>query len=271
MAGRRCFSDKIVESDAFYALSVGAQALYYHLNQAADDDGFINNAASIASRIKGGKTALNDLVKARFLLQFGSLYVVKHWRISNSLKNDRLKRPQYPNISGQIWIKPNRAYTDHPVEGCKTLLETKNGIHLESVWNPNRTEQNRTEENRTEPNRTEPVRSPEKDFEQLWQKYPEDHRGGIQAARDAFRQEVLSQEDADVALENLRLWKQSEQWRKDGGQYIPQLKNWLSRGIWQQKPNKMAVPFGASGELGEAEMEAIRRLLDEDREEHHDA
>ena len=271
MAGRRCFSDKIVESDAFYALSVGAQALYYHLNQAADDDGFINNAASIASRIKGGKTALNDLVKARFLLQFGSLYVVKHWRISNSLKNDRLKPPQYPNISGQIWIKPNRAYTDHPVEGCKTLLETKNGIHLESVWNPNRTEPNRTEENRTEPNRTEPVRSPEKDFEQLWQKYPEDHRGGIQAARDAFRQEVLSQEDADVALENLRLWKQSEQWSKDGGQYIPQLKNWLSRGIWQQKPNRMAVPFGASGELGEAEMEAIRRLLDEDREEHHDA
>ena len=70
MAGRRCFSDKIVESDAFYALSASAQALYYHLNQAADDDGFINNASSIASRIKGGKTALSDLVKARFLLQF---------------------------------------------------------------------------------------------------------------------------------------------------------------------------------------------------------
>lgn len=270
MAGRRCFSDKIVESDAFYALSASAQALYYHLNQAADDDGFINNASSIASRIKGGKTALSDLVKARFLLQFGSLYVVKHWRISNSLKNDRLKPPQYPNISSKIWLKPNRAYTDHPVEGCNTLLEVKNGIHLESVWNPNRTEPNK---NRREPNknRTEPDGIPEDDFTELWMAYPEEKRGVQQLAKEAFCTNITSHEDAIEALDNLKLWKQSEQWNKDGGQYMPYLNNWIIRGAWKVKPTKMAIPQGASGELGEAEMEAIRHLLSAEQEEIYDA
>lgn len=77
----------------------------------------------------------------------------------------------------------------------------------------------------------------------------------------------MSPEDADVAMENLKLWKQSEQWAKDGGQYIPRLNNWLLRGTWQGKPAKMAIPSGASRELGEAELDAIRRVLNENQEE----
>ena len=81
---------------------------------------------------------------------------------------------------------------------------------------------------------------------------------------DAFRAAISSEADADQAMENLKLWKQSEQWTKDNGQYVPYLDNWLSRGIWRKKPSKMAIPKGASGELGEAELEAIRRVLAED-------
>ena len=62
-------------------------------------------------------------------------------------------------------------------------------------------------------------------------------------------------------LESLRQWKQSEQWNKDDGKYIPYLGNWLLRGTWTEKPDKMEIPKGASGELGEAELEAIRRVL----------
>ena len=112
--GRRCFSDKVVESDAFCALPDNAQALYFHLNMNADDDGFINNAQSVMSKVKGGKTALQRLVDKRFLLQFGDVFVVKHWRISNSLKNDRLKPLTYASVAARVWVKPNRAYTDHP-------------------------------------------------------------------------------------------------------------------------------------------------------------
>lgn len=267
MADRRMIHRKVVESDSFYKLSEGAQSIYMHLTINADEDGFVNGAGSIVARFKNGQAKLKELVAKRFVLQYGDVYVIKHWRIGNSLKSDRTKPPTYPGVAASIWIKHNRSYTDHPVEGCKTLLELKTGIQLESKRNPNGIpiEQNRTEpnKNRNEMNKnlTEPNRSPEADFEQLWMEYPEDRRGSVQMATEAFRMEITSPEDADMALENLSLWKQSEQWVKDGGQYVPFLDNWLNRGIWRTRPKKMAVSYGASGELGEAEMEAIRRVL----------
>ena len=270
MADRRMLHRKVVESDSFYSLSEGAQAIYAHLTINADEDGFINGANSIVSRFRGGQTKLKELVSRRFVLQFGDVYVIKHWRIGNSLKNDRTKPPTYLSIASQLFVKPNRSYTDHPVEGCKTLLELKSGIQMESNRNPNgiqmesqkkRTEQNK---NRTElnKNRTEPKGSPEADFEKLWMEYPEARRGGIQMAQDSFSAEITSEEDADQALENLRLWKQSEQWTKDGGQYVPYLDNWLNRGIWRTKPAKMVGTTPRA--LDEDEIAAIHRMFADD-------
>ena len=273
--GRRCFSDKIVESDDFKKLSVTAQALYFHLGMSADDDGFLNNAESISAFLKGGMAALRELVTKRFLLKFGSVYVVKHWLISNSIKNDRVKPLNYANIAAGIWVKPNRAYTDHPVPGTKTLYERKtgrpiipngihleskteeNGIHLESVWNPNLTQPNLTQPNLTQPNLTQP--NPLEDFERLWQAYPAERRGNKDSSREAYRLCVTSPEEA---RENLELWKKSEQWAKEGGRFVPYLSNWLMRDCWKTKPVSMAIPKGASGQLGEAELEAIRRVLE---------
>lgn len=269
MADRRMLHKKVVESDPFYGLSEGAQCIYMHLTINADEDGFINNAQSIAVRFKAGQKKLAELVSKRFVLKFGDIYVIKHWRIGNSLKNDRTKPPTYPSIAAAIWVKPNRAYTDHPVDGCKTLLELKTGIQVESKWNPNGiqmesqqkgTEQNRTEQKGNELNRTEEKRSPEADFERLWTEYPEDRRGTMQTAYDAFRQEITSEEDADTALDNLQLWKRSEQWNKNDGQYVPYLDNWLLRGTWNTKPKKL-MPNTGPRELDEDEIRAIQRMM----------
>ncbi len=263
MGDRRVIHRKIIESDAFYALPEGAQSLYFHLYINADDDGFVNNASSIITRIRGGKAKLNCLIAARFVLEFGNIHVIKHWRVGNSLKNDRTKPPTYPDIAKMLWIKENRGYTDHPVPGCETLLERKTGIRLESDRNPVgihlESQQNRI---RTDKNkngiRTE---SPGAVFDGLWELYPENRRGSRSAAKEAFRTEITSEEDERIAKENLVKWKASEQWNKDGGQYIPYLSNWLERGMWCAEPPKSNLPHGASGELGEAELEAIRRVL----------
>lgn len=268
MADRRMLHKKVVESDAFYKLPEGSQSIYMHLSMNADDDGFVNNAESIAVRFKAGRARLADLVKSRFVLKFGDVYVIKHWRIGNSLKNDRTKPPTYPTIAAAVWIKPNRAYTDHPVDGCKTLLETKTGIQVESSRNPDgirlESQQNRTEQNRTELKGTEPNRGPEQDFEQLWLKYPEERRGAKQIAYDAFRQEITSEDEADTALANLTLWKKSEQWNKDGGQYVPYLNNWLERGTWNTKPSKFAPNIPRTAD--EEEIRAVQRLMAGDAE-----
>ena len=274
MADRRMLHKKVVESDPFYGLSEGAQSIYMHLTINADEDGFVNNARSIADRFKAGQKKLLELVSKRFVLKYGDIYVIKHWRIGNSLKNDRTKPPTYPSIAASIWVKPNRAYTDHPVEGCKTLLELKTGIQMESKRNPNGiqmesqqkgTEQNQIEPNLNELNRTEPKRNPEADFEQLWMEYPEERRGSMQAAYEAFRIDITSEEDADTALANLLLWKQSEQWNKDGGQYVPYLNNWLERGIWRSKPTRLVK--NGPRELDEDDIRAIQRLMAEPADE----
>lgn len=271
MADRRMFHKKVVESDPFYQLSEGAQAIYMHLCMNADDDGFVNNANGITNQFKGGPSKLSQLVERRFVLKFGDVYVIKHWRIGNSLKNDRMKLPTYPNIAAKIWIKPNRSYTDHSQEGCPTLMDVKTGIQMESKRNPSgiqmESQKNRTdsEENRTdsEENRIEPNRCADADIDRMYLSYPKHRRGDKLSVSEMFMLEIRSQSDLETAMKNLEEWKRSEQWTSDGGQYIPLLANWLDRGIWRTRPPKKGIPMGASGELGEAEMEAIRRILAE--------
>ena len=240
-----------------------------HLNMISDDDGFVNAAESATARIKNGKKSLSILVEKRFVLRFGSVYVIKHWRISNSLKNDRVKPLLYSEIAKKIWVKQNKAYTDHPENGCITLYETRtglkpdwnpNGIQTESTRNPNGilTEPNLTKPNLTEPNLTGNGGSGEQ-FEMLWREYPDSRKGNKESAYQAYIQ--VCPDSALSMLESLRQWKQSEQWNKDDGKYIPYLVNWIMRGTWTEKPDKMAIPKGASGELGDAELEAIRRVL----------
>ena len=51
MAERRMFAKSIIDSDAFLDMSLSTQALYFHLNMRADDDGFVNNPKKIQRMI----------------------------------------------------------------------------------------------------------------------------------------------------------------------------------------------------------------------------
>jgi hypothetical protein len=146
MAERRCFGMKIVDSDAFLDMPLSTQALYFHLGMRADNDGFVNNPRRIARLIGACDDDLNILLSKRFILVFDNgVVVIKHWRIQNTLKNDRLKMPQYPEIAAKVYIKANGSYTDDFSEGVSLLdfkakkIEIQNGIQTESNWNPNGT------------------------------------------------------------------------------------------------------------------------------------
>lgn len=268
MAERRMFTVKVTEGDAFYSLSPAAQALYLHLAMVADEDGFINNAVGIAGRITGGRAALKLLVERRFLLRFENIFVVKHWRMANSLKNDRLKPCAYPEVAKRIWVKSNKSYTDHPVEGCMTLYEKKTGVpaesdripigfQLDSVWIPSRTEPNRTEPNRAEPNREEGDGG---GFAGLWEVYPELRRGVKSQAEAAYKDAIQTEADAVACMRHLTRWKRSEQWIKEAGRYVPYLVNWLGRGLWNVSPSETKP----AREPDEDERRAIQRMMEED-------
>lgn len=149
---------KIVDSDAFMEMPLSTQCFYFHLGMRADDDGFVNNPRRIARLIGASEDDFKLLVAKRFLLLLdGGVVVIKHWRMHNTLKNDRLKMPQYPELAAGLYVKDNKSYTDVPEEGLPSLLELKkqslegripSGFQLESQGKGR--EEKGTEGNRNE-------------------------------------------------------------------------------------------------------------------------
>ena len=121
MARKRMFSILIVDSDAFLDMPLSAQALYFHLNMRADDDGFIGNAKRIQRMIGSNDDDLKLLIGKRFLIPFEEgVLVIKHWRIHNTIQSDRYTPTVYVEEKAMICEKDNKAYTLSPVNSLET-------------------------------------------------------------------------------------------------------------------------------------------------------
>ena len=131
MAERRMFTMKIVDSDAFLEMPTSAQALYFHLNMRADDDGFLNNPRKIMAYVGASPDDLRLLITKRFLLVFESgVIVIKHWRMHNTLRKDRYTPTQYQELFARLGIKDNGSYTDHPEAALPS------GNQMATTWQP---------------------------------------------------------------------------------------------------------------------------------------
>ena len=167
MAEKRCFCMSIVDSDAFMEMPLSTQCFYFHLGMRADDYGFVNNPRRIAKLVGASDDDFKLLVSKRFLLLFDNgVVVIKHWLMHNTVKNDRIKLPQYPDIAAKIFIKQNKSYTDTPKDELPSLNDMLRGkqlesswnpvgIQLESTWNPKRKEEKGKEKKRKEMKRNE--------------------------------------------------------------------------------------------------------------------
>ena len=74
------------------------------------------------------------------------------------------------------------------------------------------------------------------EFITFWEAYP------VHANKVGARQE-FAKIDAplDVLLESIEMWKRTDQWKKDGGQYIPYPAKWLKERRWEDSP-KVNMP-----------------------------
>ena len=127
MAEKRMFSNKITSSDSFIELSSAAQALYFHLNQSADDDGFNNQVAMAMFMSHASPDDLKVLLAKNFIIRFESgVIVIKHWRLHNTLRKDRYKPTNFQEELAQLGIKENGSYT----LGCQSVANRlPNGCH----------------------------------------------------------------------------------------------------------------------------------------------
>ena len=128
MATKRMFSKDIVESDAFLDMSTSAQALYFHLSLNADDYGVVSSPKSVLRMVGCNDDDLRLLITKRFVLPHESgVIVIKHWRINNNIRTDRLRDTPYEDVLKGLHIKENKAYTDDLSQGEPVLCLTDDG------------------------------------------------------------------------------------------------------------------------------------------------
>lgn len=123
MANKRMFTMKICDSDAFLDMPLSTQCLYFHLNMRADDDGFIGNSKRIVKIVGASEDDLKLLIAKRFVLAFeDGVIVIKHWRMHNTLSQNRYHETQYLEEKDMLRLKENGSYS---LDSGKPLDDTK--------------------------------------------------------------------------------------------------------------------------------------------------
>lgn len=277
MSTRRMISSKVCGSEAFLRLQPRAQAMYIQLVLNADADGFVDSALP-ARRAAGGPKSFQSLVEAGFLLELpGGVVLIRHWLQANSMPRRFSASCNYPALAEQIYVLPDKTYSLTPAKDSQTLSKCKEGREVKrhcaateagisEAPETAETKQNQKKQNQTQQNQTKANEAPA--FQALWSAYPAERRGSESEAREAFAQEIPGHTALAQALNSLERWKSSEQWQREGGRFIPSLKNFLLRGAWRSPPTPNGLR--ASCTLGDAELEAIHMLLAQEAKEPKD-
>lgn len=157
----------VLETDAFMEMPLTTQALYFHLNLRADDDGFVGNPNQIVKLIGAGSDDLKLLIAKRFVIAFeDGVIVIKHWRMHNTLSAYRYKETNFIEDKALLKIKENKAYSLTSGEDIcdERLLEI---AHRQTKDNTKTIpEKNRREENSIEKNKYICA------FDEFWKNYP---------------------------------------------------------------------------------------------------
>ena len=177
---------------------------------------------------------LNDSEKARLLLA-----MLRYAQTGEKPVLTGNERFLFSTFKGEI---------DRDIANYNTKVSNGNLGGRPAKEKPSETENNLTKPNETEakPKETKTLKTKEQDkdidikttkppisplFADFWKAYPkhQDRQGALKA----FEKLKPDQELLDQMIKSINAWKQSEQWTKDGGQYIPMPTTWLNRRRWE--------------------------------------
>lgn len=216
--------------------------------------------------VKKADVLVNALISTGWLDQNGDTLVIHDWTeyVGKLMERRRKDRERKKKSTA---VPPTSAGTPQEFRGSSAeipVLQYPNS----TVPIPNHNYSAPNTGDITPPPQEGPAPFDGRSFTAFWDAYPKKH--GREAAWEAWRKLAPSPETVRQIMSNLEAWKRSGQWTEDGDRYIPKAVNYLSdEGYWKHAPAppKSAVPTGASGELGEAEREAIQRVLAQSFEE----
>lgn len=216
MAQKRMFDKTITNSDNFLEMPDSTQNLYFHLSMEADDDGFVDNWRSIMRMTGKKQDDLKLLIAKQYIIPFDSgVIVIKHWRINNYLRKDRYHETKYLNEKRQLKIEDNEVYSIKKDAGIPTGIPMVNREE-------NRKEKNRIEENIYKQN-----------FDKFWKAYPKKRNKGN--AEKWFKKNRPSSEIVDEMIRQVERFKDTNDWKKNDGQFIPYPTTWLNAKMWEDE------------------------------------
>ena len=106
------FAKTIIDSDSFLDMPLSTQALYFHLSMRGDDEGFVNNPKKLARMLGSGDDELKVLIAKKFIILFDSgVIVIKHWKMHNYIRGDRIKDTNYSDERDMLLTNENGSYT----------------------------------------------------------------------------------------------------------------------------------------------------------------
>ena len=164
MANKRMFNLSVIDTDSFLEMPLSTQALYFHLNMRADDDGFVGNPKIICRTVGASEDDLKLLIAKRFILIFeDGVIVIKHWRMHNTLSVNRYKETNFIEDKALLKVKDNKAYTlgaGNPIDDTKLIEASKRQVDASKTNNrrtideqKTNTDKNRIDKNRIDKNR----------------------------------------------------------------------------------------------------------------------
>ena len=111
MGDKRMISREVVETDRFLDMPLSAQALYFHLNLYADDEGFVSSPRKVQRSLGCTYDDLKLLIAKAYVIPFESgIVVITHWYILNSLRKDRCKDTIYQREKALLTITDGGEY-----------------------------------------------------------------------------------------------------------------------------------------------------------------
>lgn len=236
MAKKRMFRLDVLETDAFMDMPLTTQALYFHLCMRADDDGFVGNPKMITRNIGASIDDLKLLITKRFALMFeDGVIVIKHWRLHNNLTSNRYQETKYIEHKDSLFLKDNGAYSE-------TTGEKIDDSHYIAIGKRQTKQRRDIDEAKTTPDKISidknsididnPPYNPPTEFDEFWVAYPK--KVGKADARKAFAK-AIKNVDLDTMLNAISVQKESDQWSRDNGKYIPNPSTWLNQGRWDDE------------------------------------
>ena len=188
----------------------------------ADDDGVVE-AFSVMRTTGATEDDLRVLCSRGFVMVLNDDLVayITDWTRNNQIKKDRY----------------------HPSIYADLLVQIERGTQMEPTWNQTGTQMEpQVRLGKVRLGKDTPPKSPQGDeaFDAFWVEYPK-HVSKQDAVR-AWGKLKPDKELQDKIMAALEQQKRSDQWNRDGGQYIPYPATWLNRRRWEDEGITPAQP-----------------------------